>query len=101
MKFKILNVMDEYLLSNPLFYRGGQNGSSPLKLRPKLQGVKNDFRKMAASVCYFYTEIGRYIFFNRLTLAIFAALCAGGDPSKMGKEQVFLSKVCMPVTQKY
>ncbi len=41
---QILNVTDEYL-----FVEGGQNGTFHLRLRAKLQGVKNDFRKMAAS----------------------------------------------------
>ncbi len=59
MKAKILNVIDEYLLSNPLFFvEEGQNGNFHLRFRAKLQGGKNDFRKMAAS---FYTEIGRSI----------------------------------------
>ncbi len=49
MKAKILNVMDEYLLSNLLFHSGGQNGKFHLRFRAKLQEVKNDFRKMADS----------------------------------------------------
>ncbi len=48
-KAKILNVMDEYLLSNPLFCGGGQNGNFHLRFRAQLQGVKNDLRKMTAS----------------------------------------------------
>ncbi len=60
MKANILNVIDEYLLSNPLYVEEGQNGNFHLRFRAKLQGGKNDFRKMAAS-CYFYTEIGRSI----------------------------------------
>ncbi len=31
------------------FVEGGQNGNFHLKFRAKLQEVKNDFRKMAAS----------------------------------------------------
>ncbi len=54
-KDKILNVREVYLWSNPLYIvEGGQNG------RFHLRG-KNDFRKMAASLLYFYTEIGRSI----------------------------------------
>ncbi len=34
--------MDEYLLSNPLFVEGSQNGNFHLRFRAKLQGVKND-----------------------------------------------------------
>ncbi len=45
MKAKILDVMDEYLLS----VQEGQNGNLHLRFRAKLQEVKNDFRKMAAS----------------------------------------------------
>ncbi len=32
-----------------------------MRFRAKLQGVKNDFRKIEASSCYFYTEISRSI----------------------------------------
>ncbi len=63
-KAKILNVKEVYLWSNPLYivkafiyYLNG---------RFHLRG-KNDFRKMAASLLYFYTEIGLLV--NRLTLA--------------------------------
>lgn len=44
--------MNEYLLSNLLFCRGGQND-----LELKLRWAKNDFREMAA-LFFFYTEIG-------------------------------------------
>ncbi len=53
-----LNVMNYYLISNPLFCRGGQNGNFHFRFRAKLKGVKNGFRKMAASQCYFYGDIG-------------------------------------------
>ncbi len=44
----------------------------------------------------------RDMLYNVLNLAIFVALCANGDHSKMGKEHFssFFSKVCRPVTQK-
>ncbi len=45
----MLNVMYEYLLSNPIFVNGGQNYNFYLRFGAKLQGGKNDFRKMAAS----------------------------------------------------
>ncbi len=62
MKDKILNVVDEYLLSNTLFFiicfvEGGQNGNFHLSFRAKLEEVKNNFRKMTASWCNFYTDI--------------------------------------------
>ncbi len=47
------------LLSNPI--RGGcLNDNGHLMFGAKLQGVKNDFKKIAASL-FVYTEIGRYI----------------------------------------
>ncbi len=45
MKAKILNAMDVYLQSNPLFVEGGQNVNFHLRFRAKLQGGKNDFRQ--------------------------------------------------------
>ncbi len=35
---------------------GGQNGNFHLRFRAKLQEGKNEFRKMAASQCYFYRD---------------------------------------------
>ncbi len=43
------------------FVEGGQNGNFHLRFRAKLQEVKYDLRKMAASQCYFYTEISRSV----------------------------------------
>ncbi len=42
-KAKIYDVVDEYLVSNPLFFvEGGQNGHFHLKFRAKLHEGKND-----------------------------------------------------------
>ncbi len=50
MKAKILNVMDEYLLSNPPFCKGGvRMAILTWDSEPNYRGGKNDFRKMAAS----------------------------------------------------
>lgn len=43
MKAKVLNAMDEYFLSNPIFS----------KFKAKLQVGENYFRKMEASLFYF------------------------------------------------
>ncbi len=57
------------------FVEGGQNGNFHLR-------GKNDFRKMAASLLYFYIEIGR-------------SISKSVDFSK----KIYFSKVCMAVTQ--
>ncbi len=61
MKVKILNVMDVYLLSNLLFCRVGSKCNFHLRFGTSLQEGTNDFRKMAASLCYFHTEISRSV----------------------------------------
>jgi len=43
------------------FVEGGQNDNFHLRFGAKLEVGENDFRKMAASLFYFYTEIGRSI----------------------------------------
>jgi len=59
---------------------------------------------MAASLFYFYTEIGWSI--SKICW-IFVALYANGDISKMGKTLCFilllffLHQVCMPVTREW
>ncbi len=45
--------MDVYLLSNPLFWRRDQNDNFHVRFVARLQGGKNDCRKMAASLFSF------------------------------------------------
>ncbi len=54
------NTMDVYWVIH-CFVEGGQNGNLHLTFRAKLQGGKDDFKKMTASLLYFYIEIGSTI----------------------------------------
>ncbi len=57
MKANILNFTDIYIYRViHYFVEGGQNGNFHLIFRAKLQVGKNDLRKIAASLYYFYTE---------------------------------------------
>ncbi len=49
MKAKVLNVVDEYLLNNPLFCRGGSIWQFSPEIQSQIIGGKNGFRKMAES----------------------------------------------------
>ncbi len=70
------------------YFRGNfQNANFLLRFGARLQEGRDDFRKMATSLFYFYTEIGRSVSKIPLTLAIFGALYTKGQ-------------VCMPVTLK-
>ncbi len=40
MKAKILNIVDEYLPSNPLFCRGGSKWQFSAKIQSQIKGVK-------------------------------------------------------------
>ncbi len=48
-------------MSNPLFCREGGVKMAIFTRDSEIKGGKNDFTKMAASQCYFYTEISRYV----------------------------------------
>jgi len=55
-KAKIFNGIDVCLRSNCRFVEEGQNNN--FNLWSQIQGGKNDYRKMLASLFYFYTETG-------------------------------------------
>ncbi len=59
MKAKLLNVTDVYLVH--YFEEWGQKDNCHLRFAAKLQMFKNDFKKLAGPLLYFYTEICRSI----------------------------------------
>lgn len=92
MKVNILNVMDEDLLSNPLFCKKGSN----MRFRAKLQEAKNDLSVVISTQGLVVLLVILVNFSNQSV-----ALHANDDCSKMGKKalQVFSSNVCTPATQ--
>ncbi len=94
MKYKILNVIDVYFLSNPLFCKGGgQNDNLHLRFRAKLQGVKMTSERWQHHVIFKQRLVG--VLEKSVDFSNLCCIVCQWWPLKMEKEQ----QVCMPITQ--
>ncbi len=102
MKSKILNVMDEYLQSNPLFCRGGvKMVIFTWDSEPNYKGVKmTSERWQHHNVTFTQRSVGLLV--KSVHFSNLCCIMCQWWPLQIGERALFkfFSKVCRPVTQK-